>query len=213
MNKDEQPNNTKGKKEMDKAKSIDIKSLLKKKSTYIYLFAVIIAIIGTCMVAKGIASGSDNAAAAYETAKTKRIEGLGEEFYQKAFDSAEKANHTSNMASLDVESVREVAKLEVLKVSDVEFVTTEADKDAITAILEVPGSGVFTVNLQQAEFVVDKARCYVLVRLPDPELSECKIDYSNVKKVLFKNKGGNESIEVGEDLARAQLKEGYLLIK
>ncbi len=61
--------------------------------------------------------------------------------------------------------------------------------------------------------MVDKARCYVLVRLPDPELSECKIDYSNVKKVLFKNKGGNESIEVGEDLARAQLKEGYLLIK
>lgn len=215
MNKEERANNTQGKKGNNKEKSIEILSLLKKKSTYFFLLAAVIAVIGVCLVAKGIASGSGNAAAAYETAKSKKVEELGEEFYQKAFDSAEKANHTSNRVSLDIESIKEVAKLEVLKVSDVEFVTTDADenKDAITAVLEVPGSGVFTVDLQKAEFVVDKARSYVLVRLPNPELSECKIDYGNAKKLIFKNEGGNDSIEDGEDLARAQLKEGYLLIK
>ena len=111
--------------------------------------------------------------------------------------------------------MKETANLEVLNVSDTEYIVSE-DKDngkGITSWLEVPGQGTYIVNLQAAEFIVDNEREYVLVRAPYPEITNISIDYGNVKKLLFKNNIFDDSYSVGEDLARAQLNSADLLIK
>jgi len=64
-----------------------------------------------------------------------------------------------------------------------------------------------------AEFIVDNARAHVSVRLPYPELTNVAIDYSNVKKILFKDDVFNGSYKQGEELAMKQLGQGDLLIK
>ena len=102
-----------------------------------------------------------------------------------------------------------------MEVSDVEFVVESNNDNTnnITSWLEVPGNGVFVVNMEEAEFVIDNEQAHVLVRVPYPELTNVSIDYSNVEKRLFKNDLFNDSYRVGEVLARKQLGEGDALIK
>lgn len=134
-----------------------------------------------------------------------------EGFYDYAFDHAERAYHVANRISISLGNIRETANLRVLEVTDVEYIVeNEADnKDGITAWLEVPGNGFFTVDLQTSEFLVDTERREVVVRIPEPVLSDFTIDYQNVNRLYFNNRGGNDSIAVGEDLARKQCQEAY----
>ena len=117
--------------------------------------------------------------------------------------------------SITFGSFREEAQLEVLEVYDVQYVIeNEEDNEAdIISWLEVPGKGIFTIDLKASEFIIDNERHYVLVRVPEPELTECTIIYKDVKRLLFKNDMFNESIGIGEDMAQKQLKDGYLLIE
>lgn len=151
----------------------------------------------------------------YRDAKAAKSEEVYNEFYQASFDLAEARHHTKNSFSINIGSINEEANLEVLEVSDVEFVVMgEEDNDnKITAWLEVPGKGVFTVNMKIGEFLIDNERHYVTVRIPKPELTNLSVDYQNVKKILFKNDIFNDSISVGEDIARNEINEGYNKIK
>ena len=117
----------------------------------------------------------------------------------------------SNEVSVAVENVREEAKLEVLKVGDVEYIIQDGDKSnhGITSWLEVPGEGVFAVDLQASEFVVDNKHHYVLARIPSPILSECRVLYQDVVQLEFKNDMFNDSIKDGEELAQRQFKEAF----
>ena len=84
----------------------------------------------------------------------------------------------------------------------------------VVSWLEVPGYGVFTVDLQSAEFIIDNERGYVLIRLPYPELSEFTIDYENVEVLNFEDSGiFKNSAKVGEDLARKQLQSAELTMR
>lgn len=105
--------------------------------------------------------------------------------------------------------------LEVLNVSDIEFIVQDKERSNgnITSWLEVPGEGTYVVNLQEAEFIIDNERMHVLVRVPEPELTNVRILYGKVDKILFKDDMFNGSYREGEELAMKQLNEADLLIK
>ncbi len=147
----------------------------------------------------------------YTTEKDAAYEAQWEKYYNRA----EQSYHVSNQISVSIVDLEATGKLEVLDVSDVEYVVQDANSDNhnITSWLEVPGSGTYTVDLEAAEFVIDNMHNYVLARLPEPEISNISIDYKNVKKLFFKNDLFNDSYAVGEDLAREQLATADSLIK
>ncbi len=175
------------------------------------ILVILIIVFFRFALKKGVNAFQDT----YKQVESQVKEEKKEEFYQKGYEAAEKENHVSNRAGISVENIKETANLEVLEVRDVEFVFQGADENDknITVWLEVPGTGVFTVDLQASEFIVDNKRNYVLVRVPKIELSECKVDYANVNKLRFENDIFNDSIAVGEDMAQEMLKDGYLLIQ
>ena len=135
-----------------------------------------------------------------------------------SYNMGEASNHVKNSGTISVESVQEKAELEVLKVSDVEYITNNKSEDKVTSWLEVPGNGVFTVDLSLSEFVVDDARHYVLVRVPKPEIQaeNIEIDTQKVKILAYENNHwvfDNGSVEEGEKLVLNQLSEAQTKIQ
>lgn len=153
----------------------------------------------------------DSYSSSYESVKDDTYQKYYEEYYNKA----KKDYQVSNRGTISIGNIKEIGKLEVLEVSDVEFVVenNSNNSNGITSWLEVPGKGTFVVNLEEAEFIIDNDKAHVLVRVPYPELTNVTIDYSNVEKRLFKNNLFNNSYRIGEDLAKKQLGEGDALIK
>ena len=180
-------------------------------SVLMTVFVVASIIVSHNTLIDGAAAVSDG----YESAFASEKEASYQALYNKYYDKAEADHHVANRASIYIGNIREIEKLEVLKVRDVEFVVNNSDDNSgnIISWLEVPGEGTFVVDLSAAEFVVDNERSHVSVRLPHPELTNVVIDYSNVKKLVFINDMLNDSYQVGEALARKQLGEGDLLIK
>lgn len=124
---------------------------------------------------------------------------------------------------ISIEAAQEVSRLEVLTVSDSEFVIKDPDQnDPTISWLEVQGVGVFTVDLTACEFITDSERQYVFVRVPKPALTECKV--SGTGKQFWKRKvlsfvdgklifGGNGSVASGVRLAQNQLNEGRIMLE
>ena len=134
-----------------------------------------------------------------------------------SYNIAEADNHVKNRGIISIENIQEKADLEVLAVSDVEYITNENSGDKDKSWLEVPGTGVFTVNMAMSEFVIDDVRHYVLVRVPKPEIKTENIDIKTeeIKILLYKNERwlDNGSIEDGEELARRQMSEAQAIIQ
>lgn len=166
--------------------------------------------------------GAGAAIDSFSTAKDKAAEEVYQSFYDKSYDAAEKAHHVSNNVSISIGDLMEEQKLEVLKVSDVIYETpgpkdrrwledlianiTDIFGSEVISWLEIPGNGVFTVNLQAGEFIIDEERQYVLIRVPSPELTEISIDYENVELLLFEEGGVfKNSAKYGMDKAVEQL--------
>lgn len=137
-----------------------------------------------------------------------------DDIYQTAFDRAEAWYHVSNHVLLSVEGVREVSRLEVLTVNGSEFVIKNADEDdPTTSWLEVKGVGVFTVDLSSGEFIVDNERHYILVRVPKPMLTECKIEGTGKQFFDDGRFFSNGSVDEGVRLSQAQLSEGRMKLE
>lgn len=115
----------------------------------------------------------------------------------------------SNDVSIEVASIREEANLEVLKVSDVEYVIESKDdnENGIEVWMEFYGDGVYTVDMKASEFIIDSDRQYVLVRVPRPELTNCRITQAN--QLFWQNGVFNKSVSVGTDLAVEMRNAGY----
>ena len=190
--------------------------LKKGSSKTIYIVLLIIMVTMTVIFGKDIVgNGAQALADSYNAAYALEHDAAYQTQYQKYFDAAEAKYHVSNEVLITIGDIQETEKLEVLKVSDVEFIVEDKNSNDgnITSWLEVPGEGTFVVDLQAAEFVIDNARAHVLVRAPYPELTNVSIDYGNVQKILFKDDIFNGSYKEGEELAQKQLNEGDLLIK
>ena len=170
------------------------------------VFAGVSAYLFSATVAKGIAAAND----AYSSSRVDTEKSV----YQMFYDAAEARYHVRNEEAISVDNIREKANLEVLKVCDVEYIIQEGDKNnkGITSWLEVPGEGMFTVDLETSEFIVDNQHRHITARIPNPVLSECRVIYQDVVTLEFKNNAFHDSIRDGEDLAKKQLNEAYMKI-
>lgn len=179
------------------------------------LIAVILAAMCAALLWAAPTIGCRAAKNAYDTEKENAANAVYEEFYQKGYQDFE----VVNTASIQLESLKSEAKLEVLKAYNVVYQLTEEKQSSglleslenkatgePTVWLEVPGEGAFTVNMRQAEFVIDEVRQYVLIRIPEPEISSFSIDYSDVR-MLYSEEGGvfNRSVRVGDETAKTML--------
>lgn len=182
-----------------------------KEILAIVLMGVLILIFNFFTIRIGVSALKDS----YKTTYEKEKDAAYNFQYEKSFKKAEKEYHVENRVAISLKGLQETANLEVLKVSDTEYIVSEDEDNGkgITSWLEVPGQGTYIVNLQAAEFIVDNEREYVLVRAPYPEITNISIDYGNVKELLFKNNIFDDSFSVGEDLARTQLNSADILIK
>ncbi len=203
-------------KEKLKIPNLDETKISGKRSKYIIL-AVLLLMCGiTLYAASGIiGAGAETLSNSYNAAYASEKSLAYQEQYDKYFVKAEKNYHVSNRVAISIGDLKEIAKLEVLKVSDVEYIVEDSsdNSNGITSWLEVPGQGTYVVDLQAAEFITDDERAYVKVRAPYPELTNISIDYANVKKMFFKNDILNDSYKVGEELAQRQLNSADMLIK
>ena len=189
-----------------------------KKSDKPTLWYVITIIMLACIIYLGfdlVGAGARALRNSYDSAFLAERDASYQALYQRFYEEAEATYHVANRVSVSIGDLKEISALEVLAVSDVEYIVEEKDgnNNGITSWIEVPGQGMYTVNLQASEFIVDSNHSYVLVRIPNPELTNISIDYANVKKLFFRNDLLNDSYSVGEDLARKQLSAADLLIK
>lgn len=151
----------------------------------------------------------------YYDSKEDSMQTVYNSIYENRYQAAEAKTHVSNDITIRIEDIQEKAELEVLHVSDVEYVVVnkEDHPENITSWLEVPGTGIFTVDLSGGEYIVDSKHQYVCVRVPQPRLAQFNVDYGDVKQLLWKNDIFNESIKVGEHQMEKQITEGEMRLK
>ncbi len=191
----------------------------KSQNFSIVLTILLIVILGVAILAgvsflkSGISKGAKSMFSSYNSAFGTEKDAAYQNFYQSAFDKAEQKYHVSNTVFISIGNLQETQKLEVLRASDVEFITESGNDNSgnVTAWLEVTGEGVFTINLQAAEFSLDDSRRYVLVRVPEPELENIAI--TKTEKKLFADDFANGSYSEGVELALKQRQEAMLRIR
>lgn len=183
----------------------DGKSILlrKRKITIgISVLLIMVLIMACTMLNFALRTTVSAAKSAFSDSLNMKKEETYQAFYQKSFDIAEERYHVANAVTISVEDVKEIAELEVLQVSDIEYVYNEGNTKIWTA---VKGHGVYTVDLSLGEFLVDNARQYVCVRVPSPQLGRSGLDY-DYENYLFEDGVFNGSTKKGVDLARNDLK-------
>lgn len=157
-------------------------------------------------------------------------EEISKKFYQFSYEYAEKKTHVSNRATIELGDIQMQSNLQVLQVSDVYYEIFPKEKrdllgdlinfipdlfkEDVTLWMEVPCEGIFTVNLETAEFITDPENSYVLVRLFEPEMTNFGILYDQIQFWHYE-KGGvfNDNAKFGADKARELLKDADLQMK
>lgn len=164
-------------------------------------------------IALGVSSAQEGFADAYSEARSDSYQ----KFWDAAYNISEQSHHVSNDVAISISAVKEKNNLEVLKISDIVYIVTESEdtKSGTTSWLKVSGTGVFTVNLTAAEYLVDNCRQYILVRIPLPVLESENISVDSAESLFYKENKWNpsNSIQNGEQLARAQLNEAQQKIQ
>ncbi len=173
----------------------------------IVILLIVCSVFATEMIDNGLAAAEE----AFVTTANNVKNDIYQESYKAAYDKAFEDNKVSNDVVLVVEDVREMSSLEVLKVSTVQYVIENAEdnNEDFSVWLEVPGFGVYTVNLGAGEYIIDNERRSITVRVPEPVLQDYGIDYTKVEKLLFENGGFYENYGAGEEHAREHLKQAY----
>ncbi len=181
-------------------------------SNICFAIAIVLVTVGGLLITKTIHKGGEDVRIAYEEAKNKASDEAYNMFYETAYMSAERKYHVSNEILIEVDKVKERANLEVLNVSDVEYVieSRKNNNDGLEIWMEFTGEGVYTVDMKESEFIVDSDRQYVLVRVPRPELTNCRI--TNAKQLFWNNGILDKSILVGEEYAKEMRTTGYTKI-
>lgn len=186
----------------------------KKKNGIGLLICAILATLSVVFIISSVNAGAEVLAQSYANAKDQAREKTKEKIYQDNYEAAEEKHHASNRVTIFLDNIEETKKLEVLNVYDVEYVIVEDEKNNI-AWLEVPGKGVYVIDLETAEFSIDQVRKYVLVRVAYPELENVEIDKAKIQKLLFEKDGfmKNGNYKEGEELAQQMLDEAFIMIE
>lgn len=129
-------------------------------------------------------------------------------------------NFFKSKASVDVEitikGIEEKSILEVLSVYDSVIITDTGkyEKKGVSAWTEYVGKGVYVVDLQKSEFIVDNQRKLIIIKTPAVTIDKDNftLDYQQQSTKFFYDKGLNGSIKEGVDLAQMQLSQAYAKI-
>lgn len=190
----------------------------KRKSRFIiasFIMGVFLLIGGSVfLIIQGLGVSVASAEEAYRKTFIEETEKTAQEYYEWAFNKAEKNYHVSNEVLITIGEIEGQSKLEVLRVSDVEFIIQDDDDSEIIAWIAIPGDGVFTIDMTMSEFLIDEIRHIVTARVPQPRLTECRVESNNIDIYEFKTgKLINGNYAEGVKLAEEHLKEGYDMIK
>jgi hypothetical protein len=171
--------------------------------------AIVLFTISALVISNTIRNGAKYAQLAYDNAKNVAATDAYNKFYNSAYVSAERKYHVANRVSIDVASAKKEAKLEVLGVNDVEYVIENKsdNDDNLETWVEFYGTGVYTVDMRESEFIVDTNRQYILVRVPRPEFARCSIQ--KTETLFWKNGVFNKSYSDGVDHAQKLRAEGW----
>ena len=180
-------------------------------SVICYVVGLLLIIAAIVLGGSALSRGAKAVKKAFDREKAIAEESVYHEFYEKGFTVAEANYHVQNRGIISLGNIRETANLEVLSVSDIAYIieNPSSENKNIQSWLEVPGTGVFTVNLAAGEFLVDDERSMVFVRVPKPELlaENINIDHANVNVLRFSANAWQSSIRDGEALAGKQMNE------
>lgn len=189
----------------------------KKGKDYFRVFAIVLIVISIlsspALLLGGIRAGAAQLMRSFSAAFAEEKESAYQTLYEAAFNQAEQQHHVSNRVQISIGDLQEVQRLEILKANDVEIITEDRDNNTgkVTAWLEVEGEGTFVVDLQAAEYIIDNERMSVLVRIPNPELTNIHIIRSTRR--LFSDDFLNGSYSEGVDLRIKQQNEAQLRIE
>ena len=193
---------------MAKKDNKDNKKIL---SVICYVVGLLLVIVAIVLGGSAFSRGAKAVKKAFDREKAIAEESVYHSFYEQGFTVAEANYHVQNRAVISLGNIRETANLEVLSVSDIAYMieNPSSENKNIQSWLEVPGTGVFTVNLSAGEFLVDDERSMVFVRVPKPELlpENINIDHANVNVLRFSSNAWQSSIRDGEALAGKQMNE------
>lgn len=179
--------------------------------------ALIIFVLAVGLSFFAFINGSKAVKQAFDRERESAEKAVYQSYFDHGFKAGEQEYHVKNRAVITLGNIRETANLEVLSVSDIAFMIenpSDSNKN-IQSWIEVPGTGVFTVNLAAGEFLVDNERSMVFARVPKPELlpMNISIDHANIKVLRFSSNVWTTSIRDGEQLAGKQLNEARTKIQ
>ena len=142
------------------------------------VFIILAASMNLTLYRLTVENGSAAFDEAYQQSKEAQTPLTYEQFYLAALEQYKTKNDVITSVSADYGS----GKLEIMKVCDsVCIPQSEAEDVESSLTLVVPFSGVYTVDLQLAEFITDQERGTVTVRVPYPEISDFTIEYEKAK--------------------------------
>lgn len=168
--------------------------------------ALVLTGVSVAIRLNAISEAADDAAGAFSAGFSEKSGEVREAMGAKGFEDGFEDFRTVNDVTIRLEDVRKTAKLEVMKVSSVVYIhDTGALEGKVVAWLKVSGTGVYTVDMTAGEYVVDNGNRYVLVRVPEPELSQ--VEVTDKEKKLYRDKRWFTNGDPGQgvDLAIAQL--------
>ncbi len=179
--------------------------------------ALILVAIAAAACFFAFVNGSRAVKQAFDRERAAAEESVYHSFYEQGFKAGEEEYHVKNRAVITLGNLRETANLEVLSVSDVAFMieNPNSGNNNIQSWIQVPGTGVYTVDLAAGEFLVDDERSMVFVRVPKPELlpMNISIDHANIEILRFESNVWQSSVKDGEQLAGKQLNEARTRIQ
>ena len=183
----------------------------KKRISVIGWILILIGISAALLTVFGTRNGIEFVQDAFEREKDAMADEVYQMFYDTSYDAAEHDYHVKNRAVITLSGIREETELEVLSVSDTVYIIKNISGKHLW--LQIPGTGVFTVNLAAAEFLVDNERNSVYARLPRPDISadDIKIIYKNIQK--YDVNSGWGSISEGEKSGLQILSEAKIKIR
>ena len=202
----------------------------KKATSFLWYVTAGILILLILILAKGtIEAGTGAVKWSYQEAKDKASDEAYENFYNKGYKDGWDTYHVTNKAVIDIGQIQAESKLEVLTFYDVAYEVPRDDgtenlilkltnviKTPLQTWLEVPVKGTFVINVKMAEFIVDEARQYVLIRVLSPEIDDKTfgIDGENVK-LLYVEQGGflKDDAKSGVERIRGQLDDAKRRIR
>lgn len=170
------------------------------KKSFGSLIATIIFILGSCFIFSIAAKKTSTAYSdSYASAKLQASQEAYAKYEKMGYDKAEKKYHTSNRATINIDTLKEKNHLEVLSASDTYLnVIKESDiMEDSQRWVAIPGTAVYTVDMSMSEIIKDDYNEYILVRVKYPELSDITINYDKVETYLYVYNSLATSIEKG----------------